>query len=135
MDKPRDEKWITSWQMGELGIPGHLGGSVDWTSNFVSGHDLTVREFEPLIGLCSDSLDPRSCFRFCVSLSLCPSPTHSLSLCLSLSVSLSLFVSKKFFFCFLDYDAKTWASSVSISTQSLVWIQILRDQVEATANH
>ena len=45
-------------------------------------HDLAVCEFEPRVGLCADSSEPRACFRFCVPLSLCPSPTHALSLCL-----------------------------------------------------
>ena len=31
---------------------------------------------------CADSSEPGACFRFCVSLSLCPSPTHALSLSL-----------------------------------------------------
>uniref|UniRef100_A0A673US96 Uncharacterized protein n=1 Tax=Suricata suricatta TaxID=37032 RepID=A0A673US96_SURSU len=35
---------------------------------------------------------PLACFRFCVFLSLCPSPVHSLSL--SLSLSLSPYISK-----------------------------------------
>ena len=61
---------------------GHLGGSVGWASSFSSGHDLTAHEFEPHVGLCADSSEPRACFGFCVSLSLC--------LCLSLSLSLSL---------------------------------------------
>ena len=47
-----------------------------------SGHDLAVREFEPRVGLWADGSEPGACFRFCVSLSLCPSP---LVLCLSLS--------------------------------------------------
>ena len=51
--------------------------------NFTSGHDLTVHGFEPLTGLWADSSEPGACFRFCVSLSFCPSPTHALSLCLS----------------------------------------------------
>ena len=62
-----------------LGAPGSIG----WASSFGSGHDLTVREFEPCIGLCADSWDPGAGFRFCVSLSLCSTPAHSLSLCLS----------------------------------------------------
>ena len=37
-------------------------------------------EFEPFIGLCADESEPGACFRFCVSLPLCPSPTHALSL-------------------------------------------------------
>ena len=45
-------------------------------SDFGSGHDLTVCEFQPRVRLCADSLEPRACFRFCVSLSnfLFPSP-------------------------------------------------------------
>ena len=34
---------------------GHLGGSVGWASDFGSGHDLAVREFEPQVRLCADS--------------------------------------------------------------------------------
>ena len=38
---------------------GHLGGSVKHlTLDFGSGHDLTVHEIEPHIGLCTDSADP-----------------------------------------------------------------------------
>ena len=48
-----------------------------------SGHDLTVCEFEPGVGLCADSSEPGTCFGFSVSLSLCPSATHALSLSLS----------------------------------------------------
>ena len=59
---------------------GRLGGSVGWASDFGSGHDLTIREFEPHVGLCVDSSEPGACFGFCVSLSLC-SPL--LALCLS----------------------------------------------------
>ena len=58
-----------------------LGLGVKWTLNFGSGHNLTIREFEPRVGLCADSSEPGTCFGFCVSLSLCPSPTHALSLC------------------------------------------------------
>ena len=61
---------------------GHLGGSVGWASDFSSGHDLAAREFEPHVGLCADSSEPGACFRFCVSLSLCPNP---LAFCLCLS--------------------------------------------------
>ncbi|XP_078302586.1 retinoic acid early transcript 1E [Panthera onca] len=53
------------------------------TLDFGSGHDLTVREFEPRVGLCADHSEPGACFRFCVSLSLCPSPVHALSLSVS----------------------------------------------------
>ena len=59
---------------------GRLGGSVGQASDFGSGHDLTVHEFEPRVRLCADSSGPGACFRFCVSLSLCPSPAHTLSL-------------------------------------------------------
>ena len=44
------------------------------------GHDLAVREFEPRVGLWAEGSEPGACFRFCVSLSLCPSPVHALSL-------------------------------------------------------
>ena len=59
---------------------GRLGGSVGWAADFGSGHDLTVRGFEPRVRLCADSLEPGACFGFYVSLSLYPSPTHTLSL-------------------------------------------------------
>lgn len=32
------------------------------------------------IGLCAHSSEMEACFRFCVSLSFCPSPAHALSL-------------------------------------------------------
>ena len=43
-------------------------------------HDLTVRGFEPPVGLCTDSLEPGARFRFCVS------TPPLLMLCLSLSI-------------------------------------------------
>ena len=47
---------------------GRLGGSVKrQTLDFGSGHDLTVCEIEPHIGLCADSVEPAW-----DSLSLCP---------------------------------------------------------------
>ena len=49
---------------------------------FGSGHDLTVCEFEPHTGLRADSSEPGACFRFCVSLALCPSPARTQSLSL-----------------------------------------------------
>ena len=49
-------------------------------SKFGSGHDLSVREFEPHVGLCADSSEPGARFGFCVSLSLCPCPALTLSL-------------------------------------------------------
>ena len=51
-------------------------------SDFGSGHDLVVPEFEPRIRLCADSSEPGACFRFCVPLPLCPSPARTLSLSL-----------------------------------------------------
>ena len=62
-------------------------GAPGWLSqlsvNFNSGHDVAIHEFEPCIWLCADNSEPRACFGFCVSLSLCPSPAHTLSLSLS----------------------------------------------------
>ena len=61
---------------------GQLGGSVGQASDFGSGRNLTVHEFEPRIGLCADSqsLEPAS---DSVSPSLSdPSP---FMLCLALS--------------------------------------------------
>ena len=43
-------------------------------SNFASGHYLTVGGFKPRIGLSADTSEPGACFRFCISLSLSPSP-------------------------------------------------------------
>ena len=36
----------------------HLGGLVSTVSNFSLHYDLTVPEFEPHIGLCTDSAEP-----------------------------------------------------------------------------
>ena len=58
-------------------ILGHLGGSVGEASDFRSARDLVVRGFKPRVGLCAGSSEPGTCVRFCVSLSLCPSPTHT----------------------------------------------------------
>ena len=59
---------------------GHLGGSVGWASDSGSGHDLTVREFEPHVVLCADGSEPGACFQnLCLLLSLCPFPAHALS--------------------------------------------------------
>ena len=62
-------------------------GAPGWRSRLSvrlhSGHDLTVREFEPRVRLWADGSEPGACFRFCVSLSLCPSPIHALSLSVS----------------------------------------------------
>ena len=58
---------------------GPLGGSVGWVSDFSSGHDLTVRELEPCIGLCADGSEPGArCGSFVPSLSALPR-SHTLS--------------------------------------------------------
>ena len=55
------------------------------TLDFRSGHDLTVCEFKPQIGLCAHSIEP-ACDSLSPSLSLpCP---HLLSLSLSLIINL-----------------------------------------------
>ena len=75
--------WFTDTSSQTPPNEGRLGGSVGWASDFGSGHDLAVPEFEPCTRLCADSLEPGARFGFCVSLSLCPSPAHALSLSLS----------------------------------------------------
>ena len=55
-------------------------GAPGWRSRLQPGHDLAVHELEPRVGLWADGSEPGACFRFCVSLSLCPSPVHALSL-------------------------------------------------------
>ena len=88
------EKWIKLWASKEVAkiklhshqkylLMGHLGGSVGWASDFSSGHDLVVHEFQPCVQLWADSSEPGACFCFCVSLSHCPWPTRILSLSLS----------------------------------------------------
>ena len=62
-----------------IGAPGWRSRLSVWLQ---PGHDLAVREFEPRVGLWADGSEPGACFRFCVSLSLCPCPTHTLSLSL-----------------------------------------------------
>ena len=62
-----------------LWSPGAPGWLSRLRSDFGSGHDLTVCEFEPRVGLCADGSEPGACFGFCVSLSLRPFPTCSLS--------------------------------------------------------
>ena len=59
------------------------------------GHDLTVREFEPRIRLWADGSEPGACFRFCVSLSLCPSPVHALSLSVPKKINVEKKIKKK----------------------------------------
>ena len=66
-----------------LAFVGGLGGSVGWASNFSSGHDVTVREFEPCIGLC---VDRQSLERASDSVSPSLSAFPWLVLCLSFSL-------------------------------------------------
>ena len=70
----------------QLALTGRLGGSVGGASDFRSGRDLAVREFEPHVGLCADSSGPGACLGFRVSHSLCP----SLGCVCACSLSLSL---------------------------------------------
>ena len=63
------KKWI------KTGAPGWLSRL---SVRLRSGHDLAIHVFEPRIRPCADSSEPGACFRFCVSLSLWPSP-HSCS--------------------------------------------------------
>ena len=63
---------------------GHLSGSVSWASDFSSGHKLSVREFEPQVGLLGWQLRAWSLLQI---------------LCLSLSLSLSLSAPPLFTFC------------------------------------
>ena len=42
-------------------MQGLLGGSISEASDFGSGRDLTVPEFEPRLGLCADSSGPGVC--------------------------------------------------------------------------
>ena len=55
------------------------------TLDFSSGHDLTILEFEPQVGLCTNSPQPAW---DSVSPSLCPSPAGTLSLSLSKYINL-----------------------------------------------
>ena len=55
------------------------------TLGLSSGHDLTDHEFEPRVGLCTDSMEPAW-------------DSASPSLCLPLSLSLSLSLSQKFIY-------------------------------------
>ena len=65
-------------------LKSHNIGAPGWRSRLSvrlqPGHDLAVCEFKPRVRLWADGSEPGPCFRFCVSLSLCPSPVHALSL-------------------------------------------------------
>ena len=71
LSSPLDIKRVRTLLETRCGSPGWLSRL---SMNLGSGHDLTVREFEPRVGLCADRSEPGACFGFCVSLSLCPSP-------------------------------------------------------------
>ena len=64
-----------------MGDKGHLGGSAvkRLILDFGSGHDLTVREFEPCIRVCADNVEPAG-DSLSPSLSLCPYPACLLTL-------------------------------------------------------
>ena len=49
--------WIYPFNqcLGQENIAGCLGGSFGWASDFGSGHDLLLCEFEPWVGLCAGS--------------------------------------------------------------------------------
>ena len=60
---------------------GRLAGSVSWASNFGSGHDLKICEFEPHIGFSADSSEPGAALdSVSPSLSAPPLLVQSLSL-------------------------------------------------------
>ena len=75
--RPALSVYLAFFQKENAGAPG-------WRSRLSvrlqPGHDLAVREIEPRVRLWADGSEPGACFRFCVSLSLCPSPVHALSL-------------------------------------------------------
>ena len=80
--------WLNPWdpnKFTKIGAPGWLS-QLSVVSDFGSGHDLTVFEFELCVGLSADSSEPGACFRFSFSLSL--------SLALSAPPLLVLFLSK-----------------------------------------
>ena len=79
------------------------------TLGLSSGHDLTVREFEPQVRLCADTSDPEACFGFCVSLSLSTPPL--LTLCLSLSKINNIKINKGLLTFFFKNLTKTTLNS------------------------
>ena len=86
---------------------GCLSGTVGWVSDFSSGHDLMVCEFEPRARLCADSSEPGAYFRFCVSFSQSPSPTLTLSLSLKNKNLKQFFKKKKRKINMVDFRVKT----------------------------
>ena len=75
---------MCSTSLLNVGQTGCLGGSVSETSDLGSGHDRTVRGFEPRVGLWADSSEPGACFGFCVCVSLSAPPPLTLYLFLFL---------------------------------------------------
>ena len=68
-------KYLTTWGAQVAQLAKHLISAQVTISWLVS--------WSPADGLCADSSEAGARFRFCVSLFLCPSPTHALSLSLS----------------------------------------------------
>ena len=80
---PEVAQFLNLWRVHlEDAIIGAPGWRSRLSVRLQPGHDLAVRGFEPRFGLWADGLEPGACFRFCVSLSLCPPP---FMLCFSLS--------------------------------------------------
>ena len=81
---PAHTHWASNFTSSALLLNMSRVGAPGWHSRLSirlqPGHDLAVREFEPRVRLWADGSEPGACFRFCVSLSLCPSPVHALSL-------------------------------------------------------
>ena len=95
------------------------GGSVGWASDFSSGHDLLVREFEPRIRLCADSSEPGACFRLCVSISL---PLPLLMLCVSLFLKYKIKHKKKFFLKISEKDHPSKFYELCRKYEARIWI-------------
>ena len=74
------DKWMKVMLLHEplCSREGHLGGSVGWMSDFGSGHDLMIREFEPHIRL--SAVKCEACFGSSVPFTFCTSPARALFL-------------------------------------------------------
>ena len=72
--------YIREWIFLKYFKEGCLHGSISQVADFSSGHDLTVCDFKPCVGLCVDSSEPGTCFRFCLPLSPCAPSQLVLSL-------------------------------------------------------
>ena len=80
-----------SAQKNFMGRDAWVAQSVEQPTSLRSGHDLTVCEFETLIGLCADSSEAGACFGFCVSLSVPLLHSCSVSLCLRNKINIIFF--------------------------------------------